>query len=71
MKSVYLLQHVHELPNGVEDVKVIGVFKTESDAEKMIDFLSDKVGFSSASQGFSVDKYELNKGFWLDGFEEV
>jgi hypothetical protein len=70
MEKVYLLQHVHEL-SGVDDVKTIGVFRSESDAREAIRLLKRKPGFALHVEGFSIDEYELNRCFWQDGFDTV
>ena len=70
MNTVYLLQHVREsLKEGKnEDIKIIGVYRNESDARVAISKLKQKSGFSSYVDGFHVDKYELGKDHWEEGF---
>ncbi len=66
--KVFLLQHVHALSNGDEDVKVIGVYSSEDKARLAIARLSSVPGFSGAAGGFHVDVYELDQDGWREGF---
>lgn len=67
MKSVFLLQHVRA--NGAnEDVKVLGIFETEERAERCVNELKKKPGFSNHPDGFHIDKYDLDKAYWQEGF---
>ncbi|MFL0802315.1 MAG: hypothetical protein K6L81_01250 [Agarilytica sp.] len=71
MKTLYIVQHVHELSDGLEDEKLIGVFDRIETAEAAIKELKEKPGFSSSTNGFYIDKYEVNKLHWQDGFDTV
>ena len=66
--DVYILQHVHELPDGEEDVKLIGVYSSESAAQGAIARLASKPGFHEHSEGFHVGRYEIDQDHWTDGF---
>lgn len=68
--NVFVLQHVHYLPGGDEDVKLIGVYSSRLAAEKAIERLASKPGFSEPSGEFFIDCYPLDVDFWEDGFEE-
>ncbi len=67
MDSVYLLWHVHTL-EGRDDEKLIGAYRTRQDAEAAIERLRNKPGFKETSNGFSIDKYVLNRDSWDEGF---
>ncbi len=69
MKYVYIVQHVHEFTDGTEDVKIIGIYKLESDALSAVARLQNVNGFNEHIDGFNIDKYELNKDHWSEGFE--
>jgi len=71
MERVYLLQHVHEHSDGNEDVKVIGIYKTEGSAELAIERLKLQSGFAQCPDGFYIDGYELDKDNWQEGFVTV
>jgi hypothetical protein len=68
MDSVFLLWHVHELPDQEDDEKLIGVYRTEADAEAAVLRLKDRPGFCEAPEGFLIDKYELNRDNWTEGY---
>jgi hypothetical protein len=69
--KVYVLQHVHELSDGREDVKLIGVYSSESAAQDAVTRLSGQPGFASATEGFHVDPYELDVDHWVDGYADA
>lgn len=71
MASVYVVQHVHALPGDIEDVKFIGVYASELDAQRAVAKLRTAPGFREHPDGFSVDCYELNKDHWTEGFVTV
>lgn len=66
--EVYVLQHVHEAANGEEDVKFIGVYSSESAAQEAIGRLRLKPGFCDHQDSFHVDRYEVDRDHWTDGF---
>lgn len=67
MESVFVVQHVYER-DGADDVKFIGVYDSEEAAEAAVEQLRIQPGFAETSQGFYVDRYELNQTHWLEGF---
>lgn len=66
--KIYLLQHVHEISSEIEDIKIIGVYSSIEQANKVKESLKNKPGFSKNHEGFSIDEYELGRTFWEDGF---
>jgi hypothetical protein len=68
MEAVFLLWHVHEAEEGSEDSKLIGVYRTDKDARAAIERLRNQPGFRSFPEGFNIEKYELNKDHWTEGF---
>jgi hypothetical protein len=68
MDSVVLLWHVREVPDGDDDEKLIGVYRTEDDARAAIDRLKDKPGFRDLPAGFQCHTYQLNRDGWTEGF---
>lgn len=68
MKSVFVVQHVHELPSGEEDVKFIGVYSSMKRAEAAVLRLSRKPGFIDHPTTFHIDEYELDTDHWVEGF---
>jgi hypothetical protein len=68
---VFLLWHVHKIADDNEDEKLIGVYRTETDAKAAIVRLQDKPGFVQCREGFLVEWYELNKDHWAEGYATV
>jgi hypothetical protein len=71
MTDVFLVHHVHQLSDDEEDVKLLGVFSSEEKAALAIDSARNLPGFSEAPDGFSVDKYQVDKRTWTEGFVTV
>ncbi len=65
---VYIVQHVHKLPDGAEDVKLIGAYSSELEARRAVNRLRLVEGFRSQPEAFTVGRYELDKDHWAEGF---
>ena len=70
MKTIYLLQHVHEHSSGNEDVKFIGAYSSAANARAAIKRLSSKSGFCDCRKGFHIDACKLDEDNWTDGFAD-
>jgi hypothetical protein len=68
MASVFLVQHVHELDDDREDVKLIGVYSSQAKAQAAVERLRDAPGFSAAQGGFHIEEYPLDKDHWTEGY---
>lgn len=68
MDSVFLLWYVHAPDSADEDELLIGVYGTEEEAKAAIARLKDKPGFVSATDGFQIHPYEMNRDHWTEGF---
>lgn len=68
MSNVFVVMHTHMLPDGEEDDKMIGVYATHADAQAAIVRARLRPGFSDCPDGFSIDKYELGKDHWVEGY---
>jgi hypothetical protein len=68
MKTVYILQHVHEHLSGNEDVKFIGVYSSRAQALAAIKRLSSASGFRDRRKGFCIDAYRVDEDHWVEGF---
>ena len=68
MTSVFVLQHVHETADGVEDVKLIGVYSSREKAQEAVARLGGVPGFSDAPDGFHIDQYHLDQDHWVEGY---
>lgn len=71
MKSVFVVQHAHELDDGSDEVKFIGVYSTRAKAESVVERLTREPGFSDAADGFHIDEYELDQDHWVEGYVTV
>jgi hypothetical protein len=77
MQDVFLLQHLHVLPSGEEDAKVIGVYRSRAAAEAAVGRLQSQPGFRDhpnivdEGSGFYIGKYPLDKGHWPEGYVTV
>ena len=79
MHSVFVLQHVRLLPDGAEDAKLIGVYRSRGSAEAVAARLAMAPGFvlhphivgperTDDPQGFCIDEYVLDRDHWGEGF---
>ena len=79
MKTVFVLQHLHELPDGEEDVKMIGVYRTREAGLAAIDRLKTQPGFCDlpaladndrpgTAEGFHLDEYVMDQDNWTEGY---
>ena len=64
MDEVFLLSHVSES----DDEKIIGVYRVHADAQAAIERLRNKPGFVTFPDGFHIDRYELNRDHWTEGY---
>nr|WP_319395941.1 hypothetical protein [uncultured Desulfobacter sp.] len=82
MASVFLLQHLNYTSENNDDVKIIGVYATRQEALDAITRLNVQPGFCDSPNvidpseenirsGFFIDKYEVGKDHWREGFKTV
>lgn len=81
MNSAFILQHLHELACGAEDVKFIGVYRSEADALDAVERLRSQPGFrdhpnvitadSTEVSGFYVDTCTVGVDHWAEGYVTV
>ncbi len=67
MKYSYLLQHSYEV-GECEETKIIGIYTSEKNALDAIEKYKILPGFKDYSDCFHIDKYELDKNHWEEGF---
>jgi hypothetical protein len=70
VKDIYVLHHINELENE-DDIKLIGVYSTEEKAKQAISKLSSQPGFVQSKEGFHIEKYEIDKDHWCEGFVTI
>lgn len=66
--TVFILHHVREMPEGGEDVKLIGIYSERDLARTAQLDLSLQPGFAEDPGGFEISEYRLNATHWQDGF---
>jgi hypothetical protein len=82
MQSVFVVQHLHILPSGEEDVKLIGVYRSFEAACSAAERLRIQPGFQdhprivdlqkdTDEQGFHIQEYPLDKDHWSEGYVTV
>jgi homoserine kinase type II len=69
--DVYLLWHIHEMPDGEEDAKLIGVYASAEDAERAKRRVLPQPGFRDLPEGFQVSRYEVGRDHWTEGYVTV
>lgn len=70
-KYVYVLQHSYELENGYDETKFLGVFSSLEKAESAVLEYKKLPGFKDYPNDFYIDKYEIDKTHWIEGFITV
>ena len=79
MKTVFLVQHLHVMPDKNEDIKTIGIYSSKQIAIRAIERTKILPGFSDyprlidpmkddEESGFYIDEYALNKDHWEAGY---
>ncbi|MDP1797845.1 MAG: hypothetical protein Q8K78_10200 [Planctomycetaceae bacterium] len=66
--EVFILHHVHESPEGDEDIKLIGIYSSESLAEQAKHRALEQRGFRDKPDGFSIGQYTLDEDHWKEGY---
>jgi hypothetical protein len=82
MKQAFVLEHVHELPSGEEDTKLVGIYSSRANALAAVDRLKSQPGFqqhsdvidpstSPQTQGFYIGEYVVDQDYWSEGYVTV
>jgi len=69
--DLFIVQHLHVLDDGEEDVKFIRVYSSKEAAQQAVDRLRLQPGFCDAPDGFSIDQYPPNEDNWIEGYVTV
>jgi homoserine kinase type II len=69
IKNVYILFHINKLND--EDSKIVGVYSSKENAQKAKKKMKTLPGFKDSPNSFILDRYELDKEYWSDGFITV
>ncbi len=72
MKTVFLLWHIHKLPEQEDDEKLLGVYSSKKMAEEKIKEKYKLLpGFKEPSGEFIIDEYGIDQDDWEEGFVTV
>jgi hypothetical protein len=71
MKIFYCLMHSYNDASGEPEDKILAYFETEDEAESAKSSYIGLPGFSRHPAGFIVDKIQLGRLYWQEGFETV
>lgn len=68
MKYVYIIHHFNPKNN---DGKYIGAYSSYQEAQGIVEKYKGMKGFKDAPDHFYIDKYELNKMYWSEGYYSI
>lgn len=73
MNEVYILWHVHEFEESglPDDEKLIGVYRTQKDAEAAQRSVADQPGFRDLPNGFQIHRHTIGNTGWTEGYVTV
>ena len=67
MNSFFILHHEYEWCNR-DEIKLLGVYATEPDAQAAMLRLREQPGFRDWPDGFTITEYEVGVDHWTEGF---
>lgn len=68
--SVFLVWHARDIDEE-EALKVLGVYATETDAQRRIDHALGEPGFRDYPDQFQIAEYEVGEDHWVGGFRTL
>ncbi len=68
MEAVFILHHIRSDDEYGDDAKLIGVYRSESEAKVATDRLAGQPGFADHPNGWHIDRYVLDQDHWEQGF---
>jgi homoserine kinase type II len=68
--NVFLLWHAQCVEEEL-NVKLIGVYSSYQNAVDARERVRDKPGFRDYPNGFCIDRYQVDKDWWPEGFETI
>lgn len=75
LADVFLLWHTHNSTDDFgahEEVKLIGVFSSDTKASEALESLKDKDGFREYPLScFEIVKKKIDQPSWIDGFSTI
>jgi hypothetical protein len=70
-ESVYLLWFVQERKDDCDIELLIGIYATETDAQRVIERLKSKPGFVNFPQGLEIHRAVIGQTGWEEGYVEA
>ncbi|WP_457795374.1 DUF7336 domain-containing protein [Horticoccus sp. 23ND18S-11] len=67
MDAIYLVTHSYER-DGADEIKIIGAYASRRDAQLAVQRKRTFVGFSDHPRGFHIDRLEIGRDQWSEGF---
>lgn len=67
----YVVYHEYEHPACIDNIRFIGIFSTNEDAEAAVEEASESPGFSEHLDGFTIGVYTVGEDHWTDGYATV
>lgn len=71
MQAIFILNHVIENAVGEDSVKLIGIFSSKDLADKAASDHKELPGFTDYPDGFVINRIEIDKSDWNEGFAEL
>jgi hypothetical protein len=68
--DIFLLWHSHPV-EGESNDKLIGLYSSEQKAKEAMERSILLPGFAENQDGFEIDRYEIDKDHWKEGFITV
>ncbi|MFE3547006.1 hypothetical protein ACFXK0_28930 [Nocardia sp. NPDC059177] len=65
---IYVVDHWYELEDGEDVVRTIGLYSSESKASEAVERVKKLPGFCSRPDDFCVNRFEVGKENWAEGF---
>lgn len=69
--DVFILWHLHEMSDGEEDWKLIGIYAGSEDAHAARARVESQPGFRVHPEGFHIDRYRVGEDHWTEGYVTV
>jgi len=68
MEEVFILFHANQRADADEDWKLVGVYSSMTVAKAARKRIMSLPGFRALPDGFFIDKYDIDKDHWIEGF---
>jgi hypothetical protein len=68
MKTVYILFYDRELPGGIDDERLLGVYTCHKKAKVAMRRAMRSKSLSRSLEHYVIDEYQIGKDHWESGF---